>query len=176
MNMKRCILDPKLTRQLTLALRCRGMERTVRAHGTLIALVLWEGDREMRDKKLAKTQVDTERRVIVWWEITAHSVVAPRSWGITGQRGCCSREEQLDQSGKGFCMSNRTALTPGFIITIDGKRVCSGAEEPLGALSQLVLLGVVCWGRRQWCSLGAITTAAACLAVIAQAAQCRAGK
>lgn len=53
------------------------------------------------------------------------------------------------------------------------------AQEPrsLGeALSQLVLLGAVCWGGRQWCSLGAITTAAECLAVIAQGAQCRAGK
>lgn len=46
-NMKRCILDPKLMRQLRSALLCQGTERTVQAHGTLIVLVLWEDDREM---------------------------------------------------------------------------------------------------------------------------------
>jgi len=59
-NMKRCILDPKLTRQLMPALLCRGTERTVRALETPITLVLWE----MQGKKLGKTQVGTKRRVI----------------------------------------------------------------------------------------------------------------
>lgn len=51
-------------------------------------------------------------------------------------------------------MNKRIALTEGFIVTVDSQCVCSGAEEPLGALSQLVPLRTVCWG-----SLGTITTA-----------------
>lgn len=61
MNMKRCILDPKLMRQLMSALLCQGVEKTVQARGTPIALVLWEDDMEMRDKKLGKTWADTEK-------------------------------------------------------------------------------------------------------------------
>lgn len=52
-------------------------------------------------------------------------------------------------------MNKRTALREGFIVTADSKRVCSGAEEPLGALCQLVPLRTVPWG-----GLRAITTAA----------------
>lgn len=80
-----------------LALLCRGAERTVRARGAPIALVLWEGARGTRDKKLWKTRVGTKRRVIVWWEITARNVVATE---VLGQQGCCGGEEQPQQYGK----------------------------------------------------------------------------
>lgn len=100
MNMKRCILDPKLTRQMMSRHCC------VKARRGLSGLVgdpwvIREDGREMRGKKFGETRVDVKRQVLAWWEMNAHSVVTPKSWGNMGQGGCCGGEEQLRQAGKG---------------------------------------------------------------------------